>query len=120
MRRKAGSVSLYLRLVMEDQSTIVGEDAAGDRRIFRRADLRSCIFSRKMEAVSIVIEREKLRHIKIEKNEASLSAEMPVVKVERRCLTCRHKFHAHPSTFICPPCKKTSIWHSGPDYSVAS
>lgn len=119
MTRGGGTVSLSLRLVREDETTIIGEDAEGDRRIFCKSDLRSCIVSRRFESVSIVVEKVKLRQAKVQKADISPTCEKGIKKKKRKCLTCRHPFMAHPSTFVCPPCKKTSAWRTGSDYSLA-
>lgn len=119
MTRYGGVVSLSLRLVDEDAAIVVGEDAEGDRRKFRKSDLKSCIVSRKLESVSVVMDRAKFRKLRVEKADIAPAAEQVVVKKKRKCLSCRHEFQAHPAIFVCPPCKKTNNWRTGSDYSLA-
>jgi hypothetical protein len=118
MGRRADTVSLSLRLIQETTCAVVGEDAEGDRRKFDKRDLLSCVVSRKLESVSVVIEKRKLKKIRMLRGDFSPMAEKAVVLKNRRCLNCRHPFKAHPSTFICTPCKKTVSWRMGGDYSL--
>jgi hypothetical protein len=118
MGRKAETFSLSLRLIEETSTTVIGEDESGDRRLFQKADLQSCIVSRRFESVSIVIEWRKLKKIKPMNMDVSPASEKPVVLKKRRCLNCRHEFDAHPSIFICEPCKRATSWRMGGDYSV--
>lgn len=117
MGRKADSISLSLRLVEETSTTIVGEDAEGDRRTFQKADLQSCVVSRRFESVSVVLARKTFKAIKPMRVESAPNAGRTIRK-KRRCLNCRHEFKAHPSSFICDPCKKMTSWRMGGDYSL--
>jgi hypothetical protein len=116
---KSKSLSLSLRLIDETPTTVTGEDEFGECRVFQKADLHSCIVSRKYESVSLVIEWQKLKATKRFTLDCSPESEKAVVKKERRCLNCRHTFMAHPSSYICDPCKNTVGWRMGGEYSLS-
>jgi hypothetical protein len=117
MRRKA-TVSLFLRLISEDVTTVIGEDADGDRRCFQKADLHSCIVNRRYESVSVVMDWSVFKKMKPMKADFSPNSE--IVLKRRKCLNCRSEFEAHPSIFICDPCKSTVHWRAGGEYSLAT
>lgn len=112
-------LKLCLRLISDDKETLVGEDASGTRRQFQKKDLKSIIFDRANEAVDVSVTPKALATAKKITVDISPEAELGIKRIERPCMSCKHPFMAHPSIHVCTPCKQTSVWGSGGDYSVA-
>lgn len=118
-QKKLDTVRLNLTFKRENETFLICEDSDGNRRSFRKIDI-SYLIDKKRNKATVVVDRKRLARIM---KRQSVTAPMVISKAKaktRKCLNCKSEFKAEPNIFICTPCKKTSNWKSGGDYSLAA
>lgn len=107
------TVRVQLKFVRETGEYIIAKDDTGKERWFDRRKIISSVIGR--GTVTVILDRKSWA-----RRLASMSPKAPSSeKKDRKCLNCGHTFPAEKNIYICQPCKSTSAWKSGADYSVA-
>lgn len=109
-------IRVELSFQRENPTFVVGTEADGSRRSFRKQDI---VFSRQGEKIVVEVDRKRYERMCGRISEKAPMAARKSKRLVRKCLNCRHPFNADPVTFICTPCKKTAAWQSGGEYSLA-
>lgn len=111
--------SLWLRLVEESGNYVIGEDEDGTFYQFDASGVSMCVIDRTAESVRVNFRLGQVRRME-QLSERGPRSEKRSQRLVRKCMNCHHPFEADPVIFICDPCKKTTNYRTGSDYSLVN